>query len=393
MSPEYTVQGLLDIGKTVIKIKRGIVTLGKITSYSPVCTDSAPVLTDSTPVLTDSAPVLTDSTPVLTDSTPVLTESTPVLTDLIASDIDVDEASTINDKSHFDGFAVLSSECALHSIIENIPTTSSVLRIEENSSSSTAMETQESSSSLSFSKTEMQTEAEQKTEVEAEVEIEIENQEAISSILPNISSPSHFSASSTLQGHSAEQSAAATLLNTSMSANSGKVISVTCQKNGNIDEVQTSTIRKDDQLNSNVEVAVVSQVEVAVDLTELPSVFIRSHEVDENYLSYNNDNDNKNGNSNSNNNSESRNCTSTNSIMENETVSNSQNIIMEEDTTVVRAQTNFENKKKDISQISGVWGALYEDSSIATFTESELRYQIIAPNIWGNYLQVFYYIQ
>ena len=372
MSPEYTVQGLLDIGKTVIKIKRGIVTLGKITSYSPVCTDSAPVLTDSPPVLTDLTPVLTDSAPVLPD--------------LIATDIVVDQASTIDDKSHVDGLTVRSSECALNPTAENIPTTTStVLRIEENSSSST----QESSSSLSSSKTEIQTEAEQKIEVEAEVEIEIENQEAISSILPNFPSPSHFSASSTLQEHSAEQSPAATLLNTSMSANSGEVISVACQNNGNIDEVQTSLIGINDQLDTNVEVAVVSQVEVAVvsqvevavDLIEAPTVFITNHEVEKNYVSYNNDIYNKNGNFNSDNNSESRYCTSTNSIMENVKVSNSQDIIIEEDTTVVPAEPNFEDKKKDISLISGVWSALYEDSSIATFTELELRYLIIVSDI------------
>ena len=354
----------LEITETVIKIKRGIVTLGKITSYSPV--------------FTDSAPVLTDSPPVLTDLTPVLTDSAPVLTDLIATDIVVDEASTMDDKSHVDGLTVRSSECALNPTAENIPTTTStVLRIEENSSSST----QESSSSLSSSKTEIQTEAEQKIEVEAEVEIEIENQEAISSILPNFPSPSHFSASSTLQEHSAEQSPAATLLNTSMSANSGEVISVACQNNGNIDEVQTSLIGINDQLDTNVEVAVVSQVEVAVDLIEAPTVFITNHEVEKNYVSYNNDSDNKNGNCNSDNNSESRYCTSTNSIMENVKVSNSQDIIIEEDTTVVPAEPNFEDKKKDISLISGVWSALYEDSSIATFTELELRYQIIVSDI------------
>ena len=134
LSPEYTVQGLLDIGKTVIKVKRGIVTLGKITSYNPNNADLTSVLTDPTHVLTDPTHVLTDSTHVLTDPT--------------VTDIDVEKVSTADDSSFVDGFAVRSNECAVHPTTEIIPTTpSAVFRMEEDSSDSTAMGTQEHSTS------------------------------------------------------------------------------------------------------------------------------------------------------------------------------------------------------------------------------------------------------
>ena len=138
------------------------------------------------------------------------------------------------------------------------------------------METQERSSmeisevsSLSISKIEMEIETEEKAEVEVEVEVEAElaigNQETVLSPFPNSSLPD-ISTSSTLQEHSVEHSTAATLHNTSMSANSEEAKLDTSQNNRNVNEMQQSTMGTNDLFDEHVEVTVVSQLEVEVEV-------------------------------------------------------------------------------------------------------------------------------
>ena len=74
--------------------------------------------------------------------------------------------------------------------------------------------------------------------------------------------------------------------------------------------------------------------------------------------------------------SESSSSTSCCSVIGNIRVSDSQDNIIQntiEENNVVSVKLQLENNKTDSFPISCVWSALYEDSSVVTFTESELR--------------------
>ena len=152
--------------------------------------------------------------------------------------------------------------------------------------------------------------------------------------------------------------------------NTAEVKLDTSQNNRNVNEVQQSTMGTNDLFDEHVEVTVVSQleVEVEVDMMKEPEIFPVSLEGDDDsYIS--NDRDNKNSNS------ESRSSTSSCSVIVNIRVSDSQDTIIQntiEENNVVSVKSQLENNKTDKFPISCVWSALYEDSSVITFTESEL---------------------
>ena len=117
-----TVQGLLDIGKTVIKVKRGVLILGKIITYSPVLTDLASIVPLIEPVHTAECINGTDKS----------TESTDVrITQMTSSESNSLGSHTLLSKSEEHSLVPIVMDIEEYSCKENSPLNSGMVATKE----------------------------------------------------------------------------------------------------------------------------------------------------------------------------------------------------------------------------------------------------------------------